>query len=32
MDALLVSEHGKVQAVGNEAGLADAWALQRKPF
>lgn len=32
MDALLVSEHGKVQAVVNVAGLADAWALQHKPF
>lgn len=33
MDAPLVSsEHGEVQAAGNEAGLADASAPQREPF
>lgn len=32
MDALLVSEHGEVQAVGNEAGLDGAWALHHEPF
>lgn len=32
MDALLVSEHGKAQEVGNEARMADPWALQHESF
>lgn len=30
--ALMLSEHEKTQAIGNEARLADAWALQHEPF